>query len=413
MRPSARAGMKVLPRFATFSFIPTAMSAPAEAPVFTKDHPFPALVTENRMLTKPGSGKETRHFVVSIAGSGLHYKAGDSLGIFPTNRAAEVDALLKALGATGTELVSPVMLKLPAPIPLREALTSRLALAGPTTKIINTLAAKATDPDEKARLTGLLAPESKEVLSGFLDQREFIDILLEFPRVKLTPQEFVDHQRRLMPRLYSIASSPRVHPTEIHLTVAVVRYEMNHRDRVGVCSTFLADRVQVGSTPSPVFVSHSHFGPPEDGSKDAIMVGPGTGIAPFRAFVQDRIATGAKGRNWVFFGDQHRATDFLYEEEWLEWNANGAVTRLDTAFSRDQIQKIYVQDRMRENAAELWSWIKNGGYFFVCGDAKRMAKDVDVALHDIVAQQGGMELAAAAEYVKQMKKEKRYQRDVY
>jgi sulfite reductase (NADPH) flavoprotein alpha-component len=213
--------------------------------------------------------------------------------------------------------------------------------------------------------------------------------------------------------LYSIASSPRVHPTEIHLTVAVVRYEMNHRDRVGVCSTFLADRVQVGSTPSPVFVSHSHFGPPEDGSKDAIMVGPGTGIAPFRAFVQDRIATGAKGRNWVFFGDQHRATDFLYEEEWLEWTAKGAVTRLDTAFSRDQIQKIYVQDRMRENAAELWNWIKNGGYFFVCGDAKRMAKDVDVALHDIVAQQGGMELAAAAEYVKQMKKEKRYQRDVY
>jgi sulfite reductase (NADPH) flavoprotein alpha-component len=204
-----------------------------------------------------------------------------------------------------------------------------------------------------------------------------------------------------------------VHPTEVHLTVAVVRYEMNHRDRVGVCSTFLADRVQVGSTPSPVFVSHSHFGPPEDGSKDAIMVGPGTGIAPFRAFVQDRIATGAKGRNWVFFGDQHRATDFLYEEEWLDWKAKGAVTRLDTAFSRDQIQKIYVQDRMRENAAELWNWIKNGGYFFVCGDAKRMAKDVDVALHDIIAQQGGMELAAAAEYVKQMKKEKRYQRDVY
>ena len=365
------------------------------------------------MLTKPGSAKETRHFVVSIAGSGLHYKAGDSLGVFPTNRPSEVEALLKTLGATGDEPVSPVMLKLSAPITLREALTSRLALAAPTTKIITTLAAKATDPDEKAKLTGLLAPESKDVLNSFLDQREFIDILAEFPGVKLTPQELVDHMRRLMPRLYSIASSPRVHPTDVHLTVAVVRYEMNHRDRVGVCSTFLADRVQVGSTSSRVFVSHSHFGPPEDGAKDVIMVGPGTGIAPFRAFVQDRIASGATGRNWVFFGDQHRATDFLYEEEWMDWTAKGAVTRLDTAFSRDQIQKIYVQDRMRENAAELWAWIKNGGYFFVCGDAKRMAKDVDVALHDIVAQEGGLDPTAAAEYVKQMKKDKRYQRDVY
>ena len=389
------------------------MSAPAEASVYSKDHPFPARVTENRMLTKPGSAKETRHFVVSIAGSGLHYKAGDSLGVFPTNRPSEVTELLKLLGATGDELVSPAMLKLATPITLRDALTSRLALNCPTSKIIGTLAAKATNADEKAHLEGLLAPESKEVLGLFLEQREYIDLLAEFPSAKITPQEFVDHQRRLMPRLYSIASSPRVHPTEIHLTVAVVRYETNHRERVGVCSTFLADRVQVGSTPSPVFISHSHFGPPADGAKDAIMVGPGTGIAPFRAFMQDRIAAKATGRNWVFFGDQHRATDFLYEEEWTHWQQSGALARFDTAFSRDQLQKVYVQDRMRENAAELWAWISGGGYFYVCGDAKRMAKDVDVALHDVVAQQGGMDAAAAVEYVKQMKKDKRYQRDVY
>ena len=389
------------------------MSAPAEVPIFTKDHPFPARVTESRMLTKPGSGKETRHFVVSIAGSGLHYKAGDSLGVFASNRPSEVNELIERLGATGNEPVSPAMLKLSAPITLREALSSRLALGGPTAKIVASLAAKATDSDEKAKLAGLLAPESKEVLSSFLEQREFVDLLAEFPSAKLTAQEFVDHQRRLMPRLYSIASSPRVHPTEIHLTVAVVRYETNHRQRVGVCSTFLADRVQVGTTPSPVFVSHSHFGPPADETKDAIMVGPGTGIAPFRAFVQDRVAAKASGRNWVFFGDQHCATDFLYEEEWKEYLAKGAIARLDTAFSRDQLQKIYVQDRMRENAAELWAWIKAGGYFFVCGDAKRMAKDVDVALHDVVAQQGGMDAAAASDYVKQMKKDKRYQRDVY
>jgi sulfite reductase (NADPH) flavoprotein alpha-component len=182
---------------------------------------------------------------------------------------------------------------------------------------------------------------------------------------------------------------------------------------VGACSTYLADRVEMGQPTVPVFVSHSHFGPPDDGTKDAIMVGPGTGIAPFRAFVQDRIAAGATGRNWLFFGDQHKATDYLYEEEWTAWLAQGHLARIDTAFSRDQLLKVYVQDRMRENAAELWSWLKGGAYFYVCGDAKRMAKDVDTALFDIIAQQGGMDATAAADYVKQLKKERRYQRDVY
>ncbi|HWA08416.1 MAG TPA: sulfite reductase subunit alpha [Opitutaceae bacterium] len=386
------------------------MSVSPDASAYSKDHPFPARITENRLLNKPGSAKETRHVVVNLAASGLHYKAGDSLGVFPTNRPEEVAELLQRLGATGDE---PVMLpKATAALPLREALFSRLALSGPTRKIIETLAVKASAEAEKAKLAGLLAPESKEVLTAFLDDREFVDLLAEFPSARLAPQEFVDHLRRLMPRLYSIASSPKVYPSEIHLTVAVVRYRTNNRERVGVCSTFLADRVQTGVTPAPVFISHSHFGPPEDGAKDCIMVGPGTGIAPFRAFVQDRVATGAAGRNWVFFGDQHRATDFLYEDEWQQWSARGQV-RLDTAFSRDQILKVYVQDRMREKAAELWTWLKDGAFFYVCGDAKRMAKDVDTALHDIVMQQGGMTLAQATDYVKQLKKEKRYQRDVY
>lgn len=378
---------------------------------YNKDHPFPAVIRENRILSKPGSAKETRHFAVSIVGSGMTYKAGDSLGVYPTNRTSEVDELLQLLGATGQE---PVMLpKATAAIPLRQALTSKLALGSPTSKILNTFLARVTDGDEKAKITGLLSPDAKEVLSTYLEEREFVDILAEFPSAKLTPQEFVDHLRRLMPRLYSIASSPKLHPDEIHLTIAVVRYRMNNRERVGVCSTFLADRVQVGTTPTPVFVSNSHFGPPEDHSKDAIMVGPGTGIAPFRAFLQDRVADRAPGRNWVFFGDQKHATDFLYEEEWHQYKKDGYLHRLDLAWSRDQMRKIYVQDRMREHAAELWTWIKNGAHFYVCGDAKRMAKDVDLALHDIVAQQGGMELTAAADYVKTMKKEKRYQRDVY
>ena len=387
------------------------MSETAEISAFTKDNPFNACVTDNRVLNGPGSAKETRHIVVSLAGSGLHYKAGDSLGVFPSNRPEEVDAILAALGATGHE---PVMLpKATAPTTFREALASKLALAGPTRRIVETLSTRATHAAEKAKLEGLILPESKELLATWLDEREFVDLLAEFPSARLTPQELVDHMRRLMPRLYSIASSPRLHPHEIHLTVAIVRYQTNGRERVGVCTTFLSDRVTVGSTPTPVFVSHSHFGPPEDGSRDAVMVGPGTGIAPFRAFLQDRAASGAKGRNWVFFGDQKKATDFLYEEDWTKWQADGILTRLDTAFSRDQINKIYVQDRMRENAAELWAWLKAGANFYVCGDAKRMAKDVDVALHDVIAGEGGMSPAGAADYVKAMKKEKRYQRDVY
>jgi sulfite reductase (NADPH) flavoprotein alpha-component len=387
------------------------MADPVATSGYSKDNPFPARVTDNRVLNRPGSSKETRHIVINIAGSGLHYKAGDSIGVFPSNRLQEVSAIVTRLGAGGAE---PVLLpKAAAPVALSEALTSKLALAGPTRRIVETLAARATSLSEKAKLVGLLLPESKELLGAWLDEREFIDLLDEFPSARLKPQELVEHMRKLMPRLYSIASSPRVHPSEIHLTVAVARYVTNGRDRVGVCTTFLADRVTVGVTPTPVFISHSHFGPPEDAARDAIMVGPGTGIAPFRAFLQDREATGATGRNWLFFGDQKQAFDFLYQEEWDQWLATGALTRLDTAFSRDQLSKIYVQDRMREKAAELWAWIKAGAYFYVCGDAKRMAKDVDVALHDVIAGQGGMAPAGAADYVKLMKKEKRYQRDVY
>jgi sulfite reductase (NADPH) flavoprotein alpha-component len=389
------------------------MSDAADISTYSKDNPFLARLTENRLLSKPGSAKETRHFVVDLAGSGLHYDAGDSLGVFPSNRSDEVEEVLRRLGATGGELVSPAALKVPTPIPLREALTHRLALAKPTRRVVEVLAAKATAPEEKAKLTGLLAPESKEVLAAFLEEREFVDLLAEFSSASWVPQEFVDLLRKLMPRLYSIASSPRRHPTEVHLMVAIVRYETNCRDRVGVCSTFLGDRVPVGAERVPVFVSHSHFGPPEDPARDCIMVGPGTGIAPFRGFLQDRVALGAKGRNWIFFGDQKRATDFPYEEEWTDYLAQGALARLDTAFSRDQMHKVYVQDRMREHAAELWRWIDGGAYFYVCGDAKRMAKDVDVALHDIIAEQARITPEQAAEYVRQMKKDRRYQRDVY
>ncbi len=387
------------------------MIAPTPPNLYTKDNPLAAKLLENRVLNKDGSSKDVRHLVVDIAGSGLIYTVGDSLGVFASNRPQAVEEIIELLGATGNEPVN--LPRLVGPVSLREALTSKLSLAGPTKKILETLAAKTTDPREKAQLAALLAPGAEEAREIFVGQREFIDLLEEFPGVKLTPQEFVDHLRRLMPRLYSIASSPKMYPGQVHLTVAPVRYESNDRRRYGVCSTFLADRVTRRKTLIPVFVAESHFGLPEDLTKDVIMVGPGTGIAPFRAFVQDRIASGATGRNWLFFGDQHEATDYLYGKEWKTWLAEGKMARVDLAFSRDQPKKVYVQDRMREAGAELWSWIKGGAYFYVCGDAHRMAKDVDATLQLAISEHGQMDGVVAADYVKQMKKDKRYQRDVY
>ena len=378
---------------------------------YTKDNPLPAKLLENRVLNKDGSSKDTRHLVVDIAGSGLTYQVGDSLGIFASNRPQIVEELIELMGFTGNEPVIPQ--RMTAAISLREALTDKLSLAGPTKKILETFAAKTADPKEQAQLASLLAADAAEAREAFLEQREYIDLIEEFPGVKLGAQELVDHLRRLMPRLYSIASSPVLHPSQVHLTVAPVRYESNGRRRYGVCSTFLADRVTRRKTSIPVFVAESHFGLPEDSTKDIIMVGPGTGVAPFRAFTQERVATQATGRNWLFFGDQHEATDYLYAEEWKNLLTAGKLARVDLAFSRDQARKVYVQDRMREAAAELWSWIKGGAHFYVCGDARRMAKDVDLALHQIISEQGGLDVAHAAEYVKLMKKEKRYQRDVY
>ena len=387
------------------------MTAAPTTNLYTKENPLAARLLENRVLNKDGSIKDTRHLVIDIAGSGLTYSVGDSLGVYPSNRPQAVDEIIELLGATGNEPVN--LPRLTRAVSLQEALTTKLSLSGPTRKILETIAARTTMPQEKERLAALLAPDAKEALEMFLGQREYIDLLEDFPGAKLTPQEFVDHLRRLMPRLYSIASSPLAYPGQVHLTVAPVRYESNFRRRYGVCSTFLADRVTRRKTPIPIFVAESHFGLPEDLSKDVIMIGPGTGVAPFRAFVQERVATKASGRNWLFFGDQHESTDYLYAEEWKKYLAEGKMVRIDTAFSRDQAKKIYVQDRMREAGAELWQWLQGGAYFYVCGDAHRMAKDVDAALTEIVTKYGGLEPAAAVEYVKQLKKDKRYQRDVY
>lgn len=376
-----------------------------------KNNPFAAALVERRRLSAPNGQKETSHFSVSLKGSGLTYTCGDSLGVFPTNNPASVNAFLKAARLTGDESV--LIPKDTSPITLREAITRRLALNGPTYKFVQLLHDRATNPAEKAALAERIAEVDPEKKKAWLAEREFIDLLEENPSANITAQEFAENFRRLMPRLYSISSSPAKYPDEIHLTVAVVRYQTNGRSREGVCSTYLADRARMNQPDLPVFVANSHFGLPADDNIPVIMVGPGTGVAPFRSFVMDRATRGAKGPNWLFFGDQRRSADFLYESEWNEWQKSGVLTRLDLAFSRDQEQKIYVQDRMRENGAELWKWISAGAYFYVCGDAKRMAKDVDAALHEIIAQNGGMTPEAAVEYVKQLKKDERYQRDVY
>jgi sulfite reductase (NADPH) flavoprotein alpha-component len=387
------------------------MSERLSTSVFTKDNPFPAHISEAKLLNKSGSAKETRHFVVDLNGSDLTYRSGDSLGVYPSNRDEEVAELLACLGVRGDELVT--VPKLISSITIRDALTSKLALAGPTIKFLNVLASKVTDSKEKAELEALLLESAKPHTLAYLEEREFVDLLLSFPSAKLTPQDLVDNMRKLMPRLYSIASSPLKTPTQIHLTVAVVRYTTNQRKRYGVCSTFLADRVILNDTAIPVFVTDSHFKLPEDRSKDVIMVGPGTGIAPFRAFTQELAAKPGPGRAWLFFGDQHSKTDFLYEEEWAHFLSSGILTRLDTAFSRDQEKKVYVQDKMRESSKELWNWLNKGAYFYVCGDAKKMAKDVDQALHEIIAKEGSLSPEEAILFVKQLKKDRRYQRDVY
>ena len=382
------------------------MSAP-----YDKNNPFPARLVDRRRLSAASSQKDTQHFSVSMVGSGLTYKCGDSLGVYPTNNPQTVAAVLKAAGFTGDEQVT--IPKDPTPVALGFALSKRLSLNGPTYKFAQLLHDRATDADEKARLAAAIAETDPEKKKAWMEQREFLDLFEEHPSAKLGAQEFIELLRKLMPRLYSISSAPSRYPDEIHLTVAVVRYETNGRQREGVCSSYLSERARLNEPDVPVFVADSHFGLPADDNVPVIMVGPGTGVAPFRSFVMDRATRGAKGKNWLFFGDQRKDSDFLYADEWAAYLQSGVLTRLDLAFSRDQAAKIYVQDRMRENAAELWQWLQAGAYFYVCGDAKRMAKDVDAALHAIVAEQGGLTPEAAVDWVKQFKKDGRYQRDVY
>ncbi len=376
-----------------------------KAPTYGRKNPFPGKLVANRLLTSPDSSKETRHYEISIAGSGLSYEAGDALNVVPTNCPELVADIIKAIGCTGDE-EEPVHGEL---IPLSTVLREHFEIKLPSKELLDEIAKRSGNQD----LNSALASGDKDKLAKYLWGRDTLDLLLPFPDMQFSAAEFLALLKPLQHRAYSISSSGKANPETVHLTIGSVRYNSFDREHKGVCSTYLADLADENSAVRCFFSPNKVFRVPEDNDLPMIMVGPGTGIAPFRAFLQEREFRQAKGINWLFFGDRNAATDYIYQDEIEALQNNKVLSKLDLAFSRDQEEKIYVQDRMREKGAELFSLLEQGGYFFICGDAYRMAKDVDKALHDVIATHGKLSDGQATDYVNQMKKDKRYVRDVY
>jgi sulfite reductase (NADPH) flavoprotein alpha-component len=371
---------------------------------YSRQVPLSSQLLINRVLNRPGSRKEIRQYIFGLDDTGLEYETGDSLGVWPTNDPTLVDEILVALKLSPTTLVT---VKDQGEMELSQALAQHYEITKVSSEFLRFVAARAGN----AELTALLQEDRKDERKRWLWGRQHVDLLQAFP-ISCDAETLLSVLKGLQPRLYSISSSPKLYPGEVHLTVSTVRYECNGQMRGGVCSTFLADRAE--GVQVPIFVQKSpHFRPPKDPQTPIIMVGPGTGVAPFRAFLQERMAVGASGGNWLFFGEQHASTDFYYRSELSEMLQQGFLQRLSHAFSRDQEERIYVQQRMIEKGAQLWSWLEDGAHFYVCGDAKRMAKDVDAALRQVVQDHGGLSDDAANAYVQQLVAEKRYVRDVY
>ena len=363
----------------------------------------------NVKLTGPGSEKDTRHHEIAIVDSAATYLPGDALGVNAQNQPALVDAIVKALGATGDE---PVPGPNGANLPLHEALTDVYNLTTPSRRLFEVLIAHGAT-DLAPLLDKANAEKLKEYLNGWNQAHDVLDLLEEYPAARPTPVELVETLRKTLPRLYSIASSAKAHPGRVHLLVVSVRYTIRGRVREGICSTWLADRWPLDATATMYLQNQQkHFAMPADAATSMIMVGPGTGLAPFRAFVQERRTLGAPGKNWLFFGEQRRASDFFYEDELTGYVRDGTL-RLDAAFSRDQAHKVYVQHKMQEHARDIWAWLEDGAEFFVCGDKERMAADVDRQLHQIVESEGGRTPDQAKEYVEDLRRTRRYKRDVY
>jgi sulfite reductase (NADPH) flavoprotein alpha-component len=380
---------------------PASAPTPKRTPGTSRDNPVEAVFLKRTRLSKPGSNKETWHIDIDLAGTGLDYAVGDAFGIMPTNDPALVDAVIHTLGA-------------PADFPiggrtLRDVLFDGVSLA-PAPDMLFQLFSYLTGGDRRLKAKALAGGEDPDRDAATLDVLAAIE---KFPGVRPDPEAFIEALEPLQPRLYSIASSPKVDPGRVSLTVDAVRYDVGRRRRLGVASTFLADRVRDGQR-LKVYVQKAHaFGLPADPAVPIIMVGPGTGVAPFRAFLHERMATKAPGRNWLFFGHQRSDYDFFYADELAGMKAKGVLTRLSLAWSRDTDEKFYVQDRMRQVGRDLWAWLAEGAHFYVCGDAQRMAKDVERALVDIVAQHGARSADEAIAFVADLKRKGRYQQDVY
>jgi len=370
---------------------------------YSKKKPFAAGVMKNFNL-HGSNAKRTHHIELSLQGSGLEYEVGDALGVMPTNPAAVVDEILANLPFKPGEITLPDG----TDVSLRDALIHHCDIGILSKPLIQKWQARSGSPF----LRSLVEADDREHYDHFCRGREVIDLVIDHPADFNDADEFISVLRPLQPRLYSIASSPKAHPGEVHLCVSVVSYHTHGRQRGGICSTFLADRLD-GVNPGVYVHTNNSFRLPTDGAVPVIMVGPGTGVAPFRAFLEERKATAATGKNWLFFGNPHRETDFLYEQEIHAWHLDGLLTKLDLAWSRDQPQKIYVQHRMLERGAELWQWLQDGAAFYVCGDASRMAKDVDAALLEIIQTHGKLDHDAAEATMTDLKKQKRYLRDVY
>jgi sulfite reductase (NADPH) flavoprotein alpha-component len=410
-RPTAKKLKELIERAGTAVRAPAAaprVEAPAPAPRgYGRDVPVKARLAFSVPLCTPLAEKETRHVVVDITGSELTYAPGDSLGVWARNNPEEVELLLAILKAKGSEAVT---LGPGTVVPAREALSTACDLRVPSEELYRLLAREAKSDVDRARLAKLAEDDA---LAESLGVHDVLDVVLEFPSARPRIGEFTAALGRMQPRLYSIASSQRMHPTQVHLTVGVLRYEKNERLYQGTGSSFVAEHLRPGR-PLSVFIQRAHaFSLPADPAAPVIMVGPGTGIAPFRAFLQEREAARAPGRNWLFFGNQRRETDFLYRDELEAFAQNRVLTRMDLAFSRDQTSKVYVQHKMLEAGEELWRWLQNGACIYVCGDAKRMAGDVNLALREIAVTHGGMDTAAATRYFADLARSGRYQRDVY
>ncbi|WP_127579325.1 assimilatory sulfite reductase (NADPH) flavoprotein subunit [Paenibacillus koleovorans] len=380
---------------------------PAAATEYSRSNPLQAVVLENLNLNGRGSDRETRHLEISLEDSNLQYEAGDSLGIYPQNHPRLVEEIIAAMDWSADELVP--LPKSTQEVSLKEALTNYYEITVLTKPLLEQAAALAPH----SSLQELFAPGREQELRDYLKGRDLLDLVQDFDLAGVSAQLFVAVLRKLPPRLYSIASSPKAYPGEAHLTIRKVAYEANGRYRYGVCSTHVSERLKPGQS-VPVFIQENpNFKLPADSATPIIMIGPGTGVAPFRAFLGEREEAGAEGKSWLFYGDQHFASDFLYQIEWQRWLKDGVLTRMDVAFSRDTDRKIYVQHRMLEKSRELYDWLQQGAVVYVCGDEKKMAHDVHAALLAILRQEGGLNEEEAAAYMTKMQQDKRYQRDVY